>query len=456
MRFRIFLCHFSWVNVLVFCLTILRSDPALSDVCADKFKDDGEAWFKTLIDEFWKRPGTREAADPIYLFSKRSGFALGYNCVPDGPTRHSKLMYYPTGLFVQKLDKSPTVIGGRDFERVRATYGMEMFIAAENLLPVGKEKIKGFLFVDGPRDVPYCILKDCDDPTKQETDLVLTASSIPNGIGRYGVVAKVTQVGSCRKFIFYPYEDGAEITDESTFLDDCWRGFKERDWAINFVSLEELESRFKYSKRGGFYGDFVEGLLTQANLMFKSRKECQVEDIHEIGGSFKAGGDYYIFSAELSTEVRTKRVRPRGSFYYFSHYYLDGRAFGIESSSRCESDAPVPDYGEFVQVYHKNFNTKFFSLKIQTIINRYKEKYDLAGYSTTKGTHLRRGKYFTICGASQYFYLRNLFRSYMVDLEDVIEGAAKDSFDREEMKFLTDYFAHIVMASSVRLVRNCA
>lgn len=440
--------------ILAICCVFV-STTASADVCSAKFEEKkGLDWFKYVIDEFWKKPSEIEPTSPIYHFTTRSGFALGYKCDPKSNKRYPRLIYYPVGLIVQQLDKDPIKTKGVFHTRLRAIYGLQMFIPNRDLEPFST-KVKGYLFVDGPNNVPYCAAKTCPDPSLGDTKLLLTAGGENSGIGRYGIVAEVNKIGQCEGFTFYPQESGKEITKQSTYLNTCWKGFKEKTLKIRYITMGEIKKRFQYAKRGGNYSTFSEGLLSELKLPFSSLKNCREVDTYEAEGKFQVGGDYYIFSAELSTKVQKKITRPQDYHHYFSHYYLDKEAFGIESSSRCLEGDPVPSEAKYIQVYHKDFDISVFAISVKDVINSYGEKFKMVGYKATKGTHLMKGKYFTVCDSSQYFYFRDLFRGYMDDLEETIEPLAQRGGDKDEMEFLKDYFAHVIMASSVKLSVKC-
>lgn len=441
------------IGLAISCVFV--STTASADACSDQFqKERGPDWFKYVIGEFWKKPPEIEPNTPTYHFTTRSGFALGYKCDPKSNKRYPRLIYYPVGLVVQQLDKHSIKTKGVFYTRLRAIYGLQMFIPNRSLEPFST-KVKGYLFVDGPNNVPYCARKTCPDPSLNDTKLLLTAGGENSGIGRYGIVAEVNKIGQCEEFKFYPQESGKKITKQSTYLNTCWKGFKEKTLKIKYITLDEITKRFQHAKRGGSYSAFSKGLLSELKLPFSSLKNCQELDTYATEGKFKIGGNYYIFSTELSTKVQKKITRPQDYHHYFSHYYLDKEAFGIESSSQCLGGDPVPSKAKYIQVYHKDFDISVFAISIKDVVKSYDEKFKMDGFKATNGTHLMKGKYFTVCDSSQYFYFRDLFRDYMDDLEETIEFLAQRGGDKNEMEFLKDYFAHVIMASSVRLKRKC-
>jgi hypothetical protein len=134
----------------------------------------------------------------------------------------------------------------------------------------------------------------------------------------------------------------------------------------------------------------------------------------------------------------------------FSHYYLDGAAYGIEISSYCKDGEPIPTVPKFVQIYHAEFPQDYIAIAADVVEDSYIEKNGHNGLAPVRGTHLRNGKFYAICGPDQYFYFRDVFRALMGDVSDILYSVSSQG-NSEENDFLEDFYAHVLMAAIVRV-----
>jgi hypothetical protein len=379
-------------------LAILATNSAQGqDACAQLLEADKSTWWDKFL-EWVKATEPPAQLDPQTLyFSVRSGFALTPRCDASKPSRrYQQLLYYPVGLIMAKALPESLSIGVEPYDYVITEYGIRMLVPSADIRPIEKSSA-GYLFVNSGHTIPYCSDRNCEDPTKAvNTKLHLSPGGGSKRIGRYGQVVNThNENGRCTWYEFYPSELGTALTTDTTYLYDCWEGLIRGPMRIKFVDHDRAAKFFKYDVRGSV-GSFTERHFREAKIDMLNSKACNVEAEYGAKGTAKAGGKYYIFSAEFETYVTRKVVRPLHDFYYFSHYFYNDSQYGIESHSSC-TDRDEPTTPRSIRIYNAEMDDDYVSVGIQSIVNKFKELFDLGGYRSTSPNLYRRGKFFVIC-----------------------------------------------------------
>lgn len=446
------------------CVCFAITLPAFADDCDNLTKTNNErGWFQSfkafLSDSFLNDNATNIKSTGQLYFSVRSGFSLLRICDAGKKNqRFDRFLYYPTGIVFELITDKPVTVKGEKYLYVLSQYGLKMYIPEANLTKMDPAHKEGYIFVDGANNVPYCATGNCKDPTtNKDWRQVLTAGAGSSSVGRYGVVAGVAKdlENECRTFRFYPFELKDGLTRESAYLTECWEGFKKGKLKIKHV--KNMRPVFdSIHKLNGKYGSFSSKHFARLNLKkLLMRKKCSEEHKYTKKGELSVGGNYYVFSSELGIEYSQSEERKKNMYHYFSHYGINGKSYAIESISSCPEDAYEPDKPKSIKVYHENIDDDYFNIKVQTLINKYKELFNLSGYVSTESNNYRRGKYFKICGPGQYYNLRDTIHRNLKDATPQMDDIIANMEDFGNTDLIYDFYTNLIIASSSILIPNC-
>jgi len=410
-------------------------------------------WFKKVFVAPTRFPKLKRE----YYYSVKSGVALKINCDAAKLNRqYDDLIYYPVGTFFTNLLPYTISYKGRDYYPVISEYGMEMFVLKNNVVKVNNEH-GSYIFVNSANNIPYCAKKEgCGDPIALgKRKLILTSNSGgKDGVGRYGVVAHRENLGDCSEYTFMPYELGERKTNQTTFVSECWSGFKQGNYKIKYVEIKKkIVDLDNVRALSGKFGSFSKNHFAKLDLSkLKNNKSCLEEDVYAKKGEAGIGGDYYIFSGKLNASFEKREKRKEGKFHYFMHYSLGGKGYGIEAISYCKNQDDEPNKPGNIRVYHDGVDDYYFPLNVQGVINSYAKDFNLSGFKAARPGMYRRGKFFLICGAIEYFNLRDSFLKnikIMDQLDEIIN--AEESDISEETIY--NFYSHLLIASSSKILK---